>query len=94
MSEIPQNTKPKKPKLRNVSLKKLNRRYDFMMRHDDSKKEILGFKLNLLNLVLVIIGIALFHHHRFHALARIHTGLYRHQPQPRGLSAQPPCRLT
>ena len=30
-----------------------------MMRHDDSKKEILGFKLNLLNLVLVIIGIAL-----------------------------------
>ena len=59
MSETSQNTKPKKPKLRNVSLKKLNRRYDFMMRHDDSKKEILGFKLNLLNLVLVIIGIAL-----------------------------------
>jgi murein DD-endopeptidase MepM/ murein hydrolase activator NlpD len=29
------------------------------MRHDESKKEILGFKLNLLNLVLVIIGIAL-----------------------------------
>ena len=59
MSETPQNTKPKKPKLRNVSLKKLNRRYDFLMRHDESKKEILGFKLNLLNLVLVIIGIAL-----------------------------------
>ena len=59
MSETPQNTKLKKPKLRNVSLKKLNRRYDFLMRHDESKKEILGFKLNLLNLVLVIIGIAL-----------------------------------
>ncbi len=59
MSETSQNTKPKKPKLRNVSLKKLNRRYDFLMRHDESKKEILGFKLNLLNLVLVIIGIAL-----------------------------------
>ena len=59
MSETPQNTKPKKPKLRNVSLKKLNRKYDFMMRHDETKKEILGFKLNLLNLVLVIIGIAL-----------------------------------
>ena len=59
MTETPQNTKPKKPKLRNVSLKKLNRKYDFMMRHDDTKKEILGFKLNLLNLVLVIIGIAL-----------------------------------
>ena len=59
MSETPQNTKPKKPKLRNVSLKKLNRRYDFLMRHDESKKEILGFKLNLLNLVLVIIGFAL-----------------------------------
>ena len=29
------------------------------MRHDESQKEILGFKLNLLNLILVIIGIAL-----------------------------------
>lgn len=59
MSETPQNTKLRKPKLRNVSLKKLNRKYDFLMRHDESKKDIVGFKLNLLNLVLVIIGIAL-----------------------------------
>ena len=59
MSETSQNTKPKKPKLRNVSLKKLNRRYDFLMSHDDSGRPMLNFKLNLLNLILVIIGIAL-----------------------------------
>ena len=59
MSEDPQNNTHRKPNLRNVSLKKLNRKYDFMLRHDESKKEILGFKLNLLNLILVIIGIAL-----------------------------------
>ena len=59
MSKTPQNTKPKKPKLRNVSLKKLNRRYDFLMSHDESGRPILNFKLNLLNLVLVIIGLAL-----------------------------------
>lgn len=59
MSEAPQNTKPKRPKLRNVSLKKLNRKYDFLMSHDESGRPILNFKLNLLNLILVIIGIAL-----------------------------------
>ena len=59
MSEEPQNNTHRKPNLRNVSLKKLNRKYDFLLRHDESKKEILGFKLNLLNLILVIIGIAL-----------------------------------
>ena len=59
MSEDPQNNIHRKPNLRNVSLKKLNRKYDFLLRHDESKKEILGFKLNLLNLVLVVIGIAL-----------------------------------
>ena len=59
MSETPQNINPRKPRLRNVSLKKLNRRYDFLMSHDDSGKPILNFKLNLLNLILVIIGIAL-----------------------------------
>ena len=59
MPEEPNNTKPRKPSLRNVSFKKLNRRYDFLMSHDDSGKPILSFKLNLLNLVLVIIGIAL-----------------------------------
>ena len=59
MSETPQKTKPKRPKLRNVSLKKLNRRYDFLMSHDEIGRPILNFKLNLLNLILVIIGIAL-----------------------------------
>ena len=60
MSEEPQNNnKHRKPNLRNVSLKKLNRKYDFLLRHDESQKEILGFKLNLLNLILVIIGLAL-----------------------------------
>ena len=59
MSEESQNNTHRKPNLRNVSLKKLNRKYDFLLRHDESQKEILGFKLNLLNLILVIIGIAL-----------------------------------
>ena len=59
MPEEKQNKKQRKISLRNVSLRKLNRKYDFLMRHDESKKDIVGFKLNLLNLVLVIIGIAL-----------------------------------
>ena len=59
MTETPQNKKPKKVRLRNISLKKLNRRYDFLMSHDENSRPILNFKLNLLNLVLVIIGIAL-----------------------------------
>ena len=54
-----QDKKTRKPRLRNVSLKKLNRRYDFLMSHDESGRPILNFKLNLLNLILVIIGIAL-----------------------------------
>lgn len=45
--------------LRNLSLKKLNRKYDFLMSHEESGEPVLGFKLNLLNLILVIIGLAL-----------------------------------
>ncbi len=59
MAEEPQNKKLKRPSLRNVSLKKLNRKYDFLMSRDDTGKPMLNFKLNLLNLILVIIGIAL-----------------------------------
>ena len=59
MPESPQKTTKKKLVLRNLSFKKLNRSYDFLMRHDETKKEILGFKLNLLNLILVTIGLAL-----------------------------------
>lgn len=59
MSETPHNKIPWKARLRNVSLKKLNRKYDFLMSHDESGRPILNFKLNLLNLILVIIGIAL-----------------------------------
>ena len=51
--------KPRKFSLRNVSLKKLNHKYDFLMSHDETGRPMLGFKLNLLNLVLVIIGMAL-----------------------------------
>jgi len=51
--------KPKKPRLRFVSLKKLNRKYDFLMSHDETGRPMLNFRLNLLNLVLVIIGMAL-----------------------------------
>ena len=59
MSETPKNKKRKKVSLRNVSLKKLNRKYNFLMSHDESGRPILNFKINLLNLVLVIIGLAL-----------------------------------
>ena len=51
--------KPRKFSLHNVSLKKLNHKYDFLMSHDETGRPMLGFKLNLLNLVLVIIGMAL-----------------------------------
>ena len=59
MAETPQDKKLRRPSLRNVSLKKLNRKYDFLMSHDESGRPIFNFKLNLLNLILVIIGIAL-----------------------------------
>ena len=58
MSET-KDKKPRKLSLRNVSLKKLNRKYDFLMSHDESGRSMLNFRLNLLNLVLVIIGLAL-----------------------------------
>ena len=51
--------KPSKPSLRNVSLKKLNRKYAFLMSHSETGRPMLNFRLNLLNLILVIIGIAL-----------------------------------
>ena len=51
--------KPRKLSLRNVSLKKLNRKYDFLMSHDETGRPMLNFRLNLLNLILVTIGIAL-----------------------------------
>ncbi len=41
------------------SLKKLNRKYDFQMSHDETGRTMLKFRLNLLNLVLVILGVAL-----------------------------------
>ena len=59
MSETPQDKKPRKISLRNVSYKKLNRTYDFLMSRDDTGRPMLNFKLNLLNLILVIIGIVL-----------------------------------
>lgn len=58
MSET-KDKKPRKLSLRNISFKKLNRSYDFLMKHDETGKPILGFKLNLLNLILVTIGLAL-----------------------------------
>ncbi len=58
MSET-KDKKPRKFNIRNVSLKKLNRKYDFLMSHDESGRPMLNFKLNLLNLIWVIFGIAL-----------------------------------
>ncbi|MBR0540144.1 MAG: hypothetical protein IJK36_07995, partial [Bacteroidales bacterium] len=54
-----QDKKPRRFSLRNLSFKKLNRSYDFLMKLDETGKPILGFKLNLLNLILVTIGLAL-----------------------------------
>ena len=59
MAETPQDKKLRRLSLRNVSLKKLNRKYDFLMSHDESGRPILSFKLNLLNLIWVIFGLAL-----------------------------------
>ena len=58
MSET-KDKKQRKFTLRNVSFKKLNRKYDFLMSHDESGRPMLNFKLNLLNLILAIIGMAL-----------------------------------
>ena len=41
------------------SLKKLNRKYDFSMTHDETGQSMLKFRLNLLNLIWVILGVAL-----------------------------------
>ncbi len=59
MTEETKDKKPRKLSLRNVSLKKLNRKYDFLMSHDESGRPLFSFKLNLLNLFLVIVGLAL-----------------------------------
>jgi len=42
-----------------LSLKKLNHKYDFQMSHDETGHTMLKFRLNLLNLILVAIGVAL-----------------------------------
>ena len=42
-----------------LSLKKLNRKYDFQMSHDETGRSMVKFRINLLNLILVAIGIAL-----------------------------------
>lgn len=59
MPEEQQNKKQRKFSLRNISLKKLNRKYDFLMSNDATGKKILNFRLNLLNLIWVILGLAL-----------------------------------
>ena len=62
MEETPLNTTPqpqKKFNWKRISFKKLNRKYDFLMSNDATGKKILNFRLNLLNLILVIIGMAL-----------------------------------
>ena len=57
--EEDQNKKRLKLDWKRFSLKQLNRKYDFLMSHDETGQPMLKFKLNLLYLILVIIGIAL-----------------------------------
>ena len=60
MAEEHKDRKITMSKLRKwLSLKKLNRKYDFQMSHDETGSSMLKFRLNLLNLILVTIGIAL-----------------------------------
>lgn len=60
MSEETKKDKaPRKFNLRNLSLKKLNHKYDFLMSHDETGRAMLSFRLNLLNLIWVILGLAL-----------------------------------
>ena len=54
-----QNKNRLKLNWKRLSLKRLNRKYDFLMSHDETGRPMLKFKLNLLYLILVIVGIAL-----------------------------------
>ena len=57
--ETKKDKTPRKYNLRNLSWKKLNRKYDFLMSHDETGRPMLSFRLNLLNLIWVILGLAL-----------------------------------
>lgn len=59
MEEKDNNKKRLKLNWNWFSLQKLNRKYDFVMSHDETGRPLFKFQLNLLNLVLVIIGMAL-----------------------------------
>lgn len=60
MAEETKDRKITMAKLRKwLSLKKLNRKYDFLMSHDESGRPMLSFRLNLFYLFLVIVGMAL-----------------------------------
>lgn len=56
MEEEKQESKPEKKK--RSLLKRLNKPYHFLMSHDDTRKPIMDFRLNLMRLILVTIGIA------------------------------------
>ena len=60
MAEEKKDRKITKARLRKwFSFKKLNRKYDFLMSHDETGQPLFNFRLNLLNLVLVTVGLAL-----------------------------------
>ena len=60
MAENNKDRKITMAKLRRwLSFKKLNRKYDFAMSHDETGHTMLKFRLNLLNLIWVVLGIAL-----------------------------------
>ena len=59
MEEKDNNKKRLKLDWKRFSLQKLNRKYDFLMSHDETGRPMFNFKLNLLNLILVAIGMAL-----------------------------------
>lgn len=54
-----QNQEEKGSLKERFSLKKLNRKFHFLMSHDETMEPIVDFRLNLLNLFFVVVGLAL-----------------------------------
>lgn len=59
MAEEKDKTEGKKPWWQRISFKKLNKRYFFLMSHDESMEPIVDFRLNLMNLIIITIAAAI-----------------------------------
>ncbi len=48
----------KKKKKRRFTFKKLNKKYHFVMSHDETRKPIVNFRVNILNIIIIAIALA------------------------------------